>query len=65
MFIQMLWLMFVSFGCGIVVGLLIKGINVSVNQKPQDIPENFNQSLEDQIPDEYLKYVERTKGMIE
>lgn len=65
MFIQMLWLMFASFGAGLVVGLLIKGIHVHVNQKRQEAPETYNQTYEDQIPDEYAQYIEKTKGMIE
>jgi hypothetical protein len=65
MFIQMLWLMLVSFGMGIVTGLLIKGIHVSVNQRPPEAPDKYNDTYENEIPPEYQKYVEKNNGIIE
>ena len=65
MFIQLLWLMLVSFGLGIVTGLLIKGIHVNVNQRQPEAPEKFNETYEEQIPLEHQKYIERTNGFIE
>jgi hypothetical protein len=65
MFIQMLWLMFVSFLLGITTGLLIKGIHVHINQKGPEVPAEPNLVNEDDIPQDHLKYAYKNNGFIE
>lgn len=65
MFIEMLWLIFASFLSGIIVGLIIKGIHIHINQRPPEPPGEFNEIDEESVPPQYRQFIEKTKGFID
>jgi hypothetical protein len=65
MFIEMLWLMFAAFICGLACGVLVKGIHIHMHDKSNEAPKEYNETLEDELPVEHQQYIKQTKGFVE
>lgn len=65
MFLQALIMIIVSFGCGVVVGLLTKGININVNHnQTPEAPKEFNKAVTSNLSNEMLQYAHEHQGQI-
>lgn len=65
MFLQVLAMLLVSFGCGVVVGVLTKGININVNHKNEpEAPKEYHKSITSNLSDEMIQYAQQHRGQI-
>lgn len=56
----------VSFAMGIVVGILTKGIHITINHKQADFEKvkEYNKSSVDSLPPEMIEYAIKNHGII-
>lgn len=61
-FATALGVILVAFVCGIVVGLLMKGVNININHKQQELPTDYNKQPLHAVPEEIKQYALQHKG---
>lgn len=65
MFIEILAMLLVSFGCGVVVGILTKGININVNHKQTpEAPKEYNKAVTSNLSSDMIQYAHEHQGQI-
>lgn len=64
MFLQYLFMMLVTFICGLVVGLLMKGININITHREPEAPAEEMKTSVNLMPEEMRRYAEQNHGQI-
>ena len=64
MFLEYLFMMLITFICGLVVGLLHKGINITINHKQPEAPKEDMKAPVHMLPENMRQYAEKNNGQI-